>query len=668
MKQGDLYTMASSSIRAICAVSAIVGLSGLVASVSAQQIPAYDILPAETQAIVWVPDGQALVDGWDKTQLAKLAADPRVSPFFNEQRQEIEKRFVDAGWRLNVKPEDVKGFLTGQIAVSWMEVPETPRKPFAMSLLADVADDTAANSQLLAKIDKELLAQKATKAALQFADCEISKYTLPARPGQLLAQNTFYAIVRGFFIATDDEPLMHEIIGRIVGQLKTDDVLSNDEVFIAGRDLLKVSGEAQLEYFVRPLGFARVLRSIGGNRSKSNADMLAVLQNQGFGAIKCICGEVKVGGPPLDMLHRGYVYADIPLPMSAAILDFPNNASREVPNFVGKRIASLLVTNWNADEAFWKAEGLVDEIVGTKDVFKEVIEAIHKDTNGPQIDLANEVLPLFTNDIYSMSDSSEGPIDVNSRRNLIALKIRDTEKMANVIDRAMRNEPDTREVEFEGHTIWQVVQPGEDDDSGLDFGDDFGDVPTENTDDEQRWLSNWAITVYDGYLMFASHVEFIEEAITQAKLNMPSPLVEQPDFIRATSAIADTFGKQDASAWRVVRTDLALRVQYELFREGKIRQSQSMIASILDKVLQSDSEIEVPEQQVNGAALPPFQTVAGFLQPSAMLSRSTDNGWEFGSLLLSGPPANAQTNPGLDVSALSEIGTAHLSAGREPKR
>lgn len=167
--------------------------------------------------------------------------------------------------------------------------------------------------------------------------------------------------------------------------------------------------------------------------------MLAVLQNQGFEAIKCVCGEISLGLDALDISHQGYVLAERPLPKSAAMLDFPNKASHDVPSFVSENISSLLATNWNAKEAFWKVEGLVDELAGTPGVFHEVIEGIKVDPNGPRIDIEKEVLPHITNDIYSISDNKPGAADVDSRRNLIALRLINAAAMAKVLDHRHEN-------------------------------------------------------------------------------------------------------------------------------------------------------------------------------------------------------------------------------------
>jgi hypothetical protein len=630
-------------------------------SAAQQRKQAYDLFPDSAAAVVWVADGDRLAQQWERTQLYFLAKDSAFSPFFEEQRQAIEQRLIDAGWRLNVKPDDLANFTTGQIGLAWLELPQSTRKPFALALIADVDDAKVPNAQLLAKIEAELVARKATKALLSHQGVEIAKFTLPRRAGALLPEDGYYAIASGQFLSTDDESLMKDLISRIQGENVVGKVIAQDPDFIAGRQKAEITGEGQVEYFVRPLGIARVLRAIGGKRSRSNADMLAVLQNQGFEAIKCVCGEVAIGLDDLDFSHHGYVLAERPLPKSAAMLDFPNKASHEIPSFVGENISSLLATNWNAREAFWKVEGLVDELAGTPGVFHEVIEGIKVDPNGPRIDIEKEVLPHITNDIYSISDSKPGAADVDSRRNLIALRLINAAAMAKVLDRAMKNEPDAEPVEYKGHLIWKVVHREDEEvtDLAADFGGGFGGPPPTAADQPQPWLSNWAITVYGDFLMFASHAEMIEQAIEQAQTSNESPLVSESDYRRVAKAIAERFGGDDISAWQVVRTSIAYRVQYELFREGKLMDSQSMLASILDRLLQNEDEMRGKAQALDGKKLPPYDEVAKFLQPMGTVVRSTDSGWDFGAVMLSGK--GAPTTPDATLGKQASQGTARVS-------
>lgn len=620
-----------------------------------QQSSAYELLPSDTQAVVWIRSSDELAERWNRTQLAKLIEDESVAPFFNEQRQAIEKRFIEAGWRLNVQPEDLSEYATGQIAIAWSSKDTDPLKPFALALIADVDDDEQLNSQMMSKFESQLDPKKSQKSESSHRDVTITKYRLPPRPGELIHQDSYFAILQGTLISTDDADLIKQLIDRIKDG-SADSTLATDTDFIEGRKLAGVSGDGQIEYFVRPLGFAKILRSIGGERSKSDTDILAILETQGFTSIRCVCGEVGLGLEKLDVLHNGYVYADTPLPKSAGILDFANEVDWDVPSFVGEKISTFLSTNWNAGEAFWKAEGLVDAFAGTEGVFDEVIEGIKKDINGPQIDIENEFLPLLTNEIFSISDSKAGEATTDSRRNLIALKVKDTAKMAKLLKKAMKPEPDASEEEFQNVTIWKVEHPdnvGDENEFG-EFGgefDEFGGGGAGGDDAPEPWLNSWAIAAHGDFLMFASHEEMIKEAIQQAAIANVSPLTKSEDYKRVVNTIAEFFGNGNMSGWKLSRNQEAYRVQYELFRRGELKQSQSMLATILDRILDSESEIKNLDQKIQGNDLPEYSAISHYLQPSGVMARSTDKGWKFGSFMLGSRSPRS-------ISLVPQLGTA----------
>jgi hypothetical protein len=598
---------------------------------NAQNKNAYELLPNNCQAVVWIADTTELINSWGETQLAQLAADTAIRPFWEDQRQAVEKRFLDAGWRLNIKPQDLADVADGQFALAWME--RSGVKAFDLALIVDLVDDRKLVNDLLEKIGKQLRERQAETQKITFSDETITKYTLK-RPGELLAQETYYCVLGTQLLSADSEQLIKDLISRAKGLDTALPTLAADPVFIAGRAELAPSNAAHIEYFVRPIGFARVLRAIGGKRSNSSTDVLAVLQNQGFGAIKCVCGEIELGKANYDIKHRGFALADKPLPLSAAILDFPNKASADVPSFVTKNVSSMLVTYWNSQEAFWKAKGLVDDMAGQEGVFDEVIKGIKTDPNGPKIDIEAEVLPYITNDIYSITDTVE-PITTDSQRNLIAIRVSEPEKLAAVLRRAMRQEPDTEREPGE-QEIWKKVHRPDSSVESLDLDQQFGDfgAPPPAAADTP-WLSSWAITVYGDYFMFASHVDMIKDAIAQSKSGEESPFVKEPDVDRVRGALTAVFGAEPNSAWQILRSDRTYRMQYELFRKGELKKQEGMLASILDRLLQNNSEIKKNEaQRVDGQKLPEFEKISHYLQPSGLVMRSTDKGWEFGSLLL----------------------------------
>ncbi|GIW98639.1 MAG: hypothetical protein KatS3mg111_1972 [Pirellulaceae bacterium] len=624
---------------------------------------AYDLLPSDTQAVVWVRDGEELVDRWEQTQLARLAEDDAVAPFFEARRNEIRDRLMEAGWRLKIQPEDLADYSTGQLALAWSVKQDSPLKPYITMLLADVDDNPTINARMLADFDKQLQSDSTTKKTMDHRGITITHYRLPPRPGELLHQDTFVAIARGLLIVTDDQAMEEHLIDMALGERGSSATLSTDEVFQQSRQLASVDGRAQVEYFVRPLGFARLVRAMSGNRSKNSADILAILENQGFDAILGVAGQLVLGQEKLDIEHRGFVLVRQPLPKSAAALDFPNEVPREVPSFVTGRVATLVATSWNVEEAFWRLEGLVDDFAGTQGVFDEVIEGLKHDPTGPQVDVAADVLPNLTNDIYAVTDNKEGEVQVDSRRNMIAIRVKDSQKMQQVVDKAMKGEPDAERLEVAGHSIWKVVHREDQSVEGLDDFSEFGDFEDFGTDENaaseepEPLLSNWAITVYGDYLFFASHVEMIEQAIRQMEETDVSPLVEQRDYQRARAALEEVFGNDHACAWQVVRSDRAYRVQYELFRKGELRRSQSMLATILDRLLK-DEDLRKKDQVIKGEGLPEFDYIKKFLQPGATIVRTTADGWTFGSVLLSPAYDVADQGTSTDTARTSQTESA----------
>jgi hypothetical protein len=361
--------------------------------------------------------------------------------------------------------------------------------------------------------------------------------------------------------------------------------------------------------------------------------MLKVLTNQGFDRIQAVTGKVQLAAGDLDVQHECFILAPKPWPESVRILDFPNMADKNVPAWAGPNTASYLATAWNAKEAFWKAEGIVGEIAGDKDTFKIVIDGIETDPKGPQIDIRNDILPYVTNEIYALSDCIE-PITPDSRRSLIAIRITDSDKLTSVLDRIMKVEPDATPVDFEQNRIWVVAREEEADLASFGIDDDLNsfDESGDEEEEEQPWLNNWAIAIHGDFLMFSSHAEMIKDAI-KAKPGT-SPLVEQLDFARAQSKIESMSKGRPNCFWNIDRADLSFQMQYELFRQDKLPQSRSMLASIMDRILRPKKEMKEEVQQVKGDLLPPFEEIRKYLLPGGSVIETQADGWSIQSFVL----------------------------------
>lgn len=636
------------SVKRVCVLGAVyilnfafIGYEGTASGQDSSSV--VNMLPKAAQGYVRVIDMPRLRERWDKTELAKFAKDPALKSFWEDQRQDIETRLADAGWQLNIEAAKLVDVASGEAVLSWIANPENRRKPYALALIVDVAGRSKDTEELLGSVDKQLKAKGATAKSLKIAGESVLQYTLPRKPGELLLQETFYSVAKDRLIASDDLALVEKMLAAQV-KPSADSLTEDADYQTAIKRVDGLLNRGEIEYFVRPIGLARVIREISGKREGSRStDVLKVLEDQGFGNFKAVAGRVEVAADGMDMLHQGAVIAPKPLPGSAAIVNTPNEVSWTLPDWIVGDVSAIVNICWNIQDSFWKSEGLMDGLADSPGVFKQFVKGMAENETGPKVDIAKEVLPYLTNDIISMSDCKE-PITVDSRRTMIALRVTEPEKLFKVLERVMNNEPDAKLVEFEGHKLWKVVREDSGEaldidagDLGADFGE-FGDQPMQSKPEDEPWLSNWAITIYGDQLMFASHAELIQDSIVQAKSGKPSPLASDVEYVRARKAIEQLANGRNGCSWQVLRSDLSYRVQYELFREGKLPQSQSMVATIMERLTQPKKELRGKEkQQIDGTKLPPFDQIRGYLQPGGMMFESTDDGWVYTGFLLSAP-------------------------------
>jgi hypothetical protein len=601
---------------------------------TAETIQMVHLLPEETQGFVQVASLPQFVERWNQTQLGILGNDEKLADFWKTQREEIQKRFADAGWQLNLKAQELYEIATGQAGVAW--VAQTGPLPNSVCLVMDVSGKEKQAEALLERAGKQLLQKGASSKDSQVAGTAVREYTLPLKAGERRARSSFYSLTETQLFATDDLALLSNLINAYKkgGHEKP---LANEKTFVDTINKLDKSLESHdLQYFFRPIGFAKALRSISGRPASGEKDLLKVLENQGFGSILAIAGRIRLKNESFDLQHEAFVKLDEPVPEAVQLLDFPNTASFTLPNWVSDSASTVTSFAWNAEEAFWKVRPIVDEVAGRKGTFDEVIQSIHEDPLGPQIDVKKQVLPYLTNQFFIVTDT-EKPITIDSRRALVAIQVNDpNDELSKVLKRAMNNEPDAIQLEYRGHFLWKVHHEEEEYDLDVDTGEfnlDKAKKPgVEESDTEEGadtteapLLNNWAIAKFDNYLFFASHEGVIEAAMDAAMDGKgPSKFLEQADVAPAAKALdPDT----EKCAWRIIRLDRDFEMQYELFREGKLPQNQSIIATILDRILRPRDQAKDNIQKVKGDKLPPFDAIKDYLMPVGYSAQTTDEGW-----------------------------------------
>jgi hypothetical protein len=270
-------------------------------------------------------------------------------------------------------------------------------------------------------------------------------------------------------------------------------------------------------------------------------------------------------------------------------------------------------------------------------LWEDVLEGLKKDPKGPQLDLRKELIDHLGPRVSVLSDFRL-PITPASERLLFAIETKAPQQVAKAIAKSMKNDPTARRLEINGHEVWEIVE-----EEPIDVGVpeiQLGDVPSLppltnplksepddddlEEEDEQRLLPHAAVTVAHGHLLVASHLDFL------AKILQPDesfrPLSADIDY-RVVQAAIKEMGIEARCAQVFSRTDEEYRPTYELIRQGKMPESETLLARLLNAGFGTGKRLEPRKQKIDGSKLPDFEVVRRYLGPAGAVFSSEPEGW-----------------------------------------
>jgi hypothetical protein len=654
--------------------------------------PSKSLLPDTTKAYLSVPDVDLLREHWNETQLGKLFADPVMQPFVEDLKRQIREKLSQTNTRLGISWDDLEGVYGGEVCAALLQpwdatvaqarldaaVAEAEAKAEAAGkkseeieaakqaafkkatedldterrgqaaavLLVDVTEHVEQARDLLTKIAKNQAEKGAQQESLQIKGVDVVKFTWPLKQGQDVAQTAFYCIHEDQLVATDRQDVLANIISRFTEP--GTGLLADAAPFVETERVVdQAFGETppHVHWFLEPFGYAEISRVYNGGRKRRGADILRVLQNQGFTAIQGLGGKIALKTDEHDVLHRSLIYAPAverkpgdlgrtKYDLAARMLDFPNTDGLLPESWIPRGLGTYLTFNWKMEDAFWHAESIVNELAGD-DVFKDVIENIELDPHGPQINVAEEFTKHLGERATLISDYRL-PITPKSERIMVAIAVKDPATVMATVNKAMEKDPAAKKRVHEGHVIWELKnEDAEATEVKIEGFDDFGfDEPMDIQEEADKpFIPNSAVTVAHGHLLIASHVDYIVDVLqTPAEVDS---LRQAADYGVMVAALKKLGAGQD-SFQLFTRTDEAYRVTYELMRAGKMPESESVLGKLLNRMFASDEdeEEELREQEIDGDKMPEYELVRRYLGPAGLYLRTVDEGWTISGCLL----------------------------------
>jgi len=619
---------------------------------------AAELLPNTTKGFLSVPNMDECVRRFEATEIGKLARDPVMKPFADDLQAQLRTRFGNTTEKLGINWDDLQGAYHGEASLALIQPDNDPKK-HAVVMLVDTADEKDKLPEILRRIDDTMSARKATKKTGKVGSTALTVYELPRKKGQVGPREAIVFTLDRWFAATDDQATAAAIIHRYQQPQGSPDSLANlAEYKTVMSNLAAAAGPTapHVQWFVEPFPYAQIVRAATSGARPHDKQMLEIFRDQGFDAVRGVGGFVSFATGDHEVLHRTFVHApaDEQAPpgsryrLAARMLDFPNGKDFEAPNWVPQTVASYSNFNWKLRESFENSITLVDAIVNAEGFVEKVLESIRTDPNGPKIDLRKALINRLGTKVLVMSDYAL-PISPKSERLLFAAQIDDAPQVAAALETIFKDDPLADRRVIDGHTVWEI-RPEEDEELEelkVNFGNPAAD---DEADEEPLKIPNSAVTVEHNYLLAATSIEFLASVLNP--LPTDERITANPDFQAINDALA-ALGADAECCRFFARTDVTYRASYELIRQGKMPEAETVLGRLLNRLLGPEEEGVLRKQRINGQNLPPYEVVGKHLGPAGLFVRTLDEGWMMTGLTLK-PTHGATDESGARVTSRSE--------------
>lgn len=615
-------------------------------------VPAIELLPESVAGLVRVPNLPRFCEAWKKTHLGLLLEDESMQPYIDSQRERAIDYLESFGNKVGLRPQDLYDIASGEVVVAWLPFQNDKRRPFALCVVADIRGLKDKADQAVAKIDGDLIAGGWERTELEHRQQTIRVYNNKPKPGQLKIEQIAIWLDGTRIIAADRDTVVSDLLDAIAGEPKSSSIGQDaDFKTVLTRSAKAIrppmeegGGIVSAEWFARPFQMGRILRESFEIDRGNDVDILKLLENQGFDALKAAGGIFAIAGSRYDILHRGCILAPATSSepskylQAARMLQFPNMPAAQIPAWVHDEAASFNRLNLKIEEVFWASETLINEALGDE-IFRDIIDGIRDDEDGPQIDIAQNVLPNLDDQLIVISDNTT-PADLRSERMLVAIRVANAEAIKSAIRKAMEVEPDAILLEdLPGTEIWRVERGGEEEDFDKDLFKDLEiGFESDEAADSPPLLDHWAIAMVDQgpgsnspYLMFSNHSDLLILIAKRIREGVQGGLAKQDSIQQVRDSLAD-LGCSDPAFDRAVRLNLSLRAKYELLRQGKLKQSSSVMASFYRRFLADDEGDQT--DPLNVETLPPLEKIEQYLPNGGGYFETTEDGWTMTGFLL----------------------------------
>ena len=199
---------------------------------------------------------------------------------------------------------------------------------------------------------------------------------------------------------------------------------------------------------------------------------------------------------PRAVWHRSVVLSEELSEIPRNGLQFSNQPRDEPEPWVPADVASYASFQWNIPDAVPLVSSVIDGFVDSGQFTHDVLESIHSDPNGPQVDLERALIRLLGPRV-----STALAIGGDPHSWAVAIELQDAGAVAGTIDRIWERDPQARRYEEAGLVVYELLQ-------------EEPDLPSLPLVSHASWRAS-AMCVAHGQLLVASRFEDLQRLVTQ---------------------------------------------------------------------------------------------------------------------------------------------------------
>lgn len=663
-------------LRVLVLVCAVLG------TVSAQAAtpPSEHLLPSTTQGWLSIPDVSAARAAFQRTRFGQLLSDPALAEFLEGLKSEARAARDRRGSALELSIDDLERIAAGEAAIGMVPAAEAGGRP-GRAVLVDVTGREAQAAQLVDRIVADVVRRGSTETAFDYANIRMRRLTQNGGDELVVFQH------QGLLCLAGQARIAQEVAARLTAapnaalpRLAADPAFRYVQQRLAADPGTDRDAE-HLSWFIRPLGYAESVRAMQPRRDdlddEPRSDLLESLRVTGFEALQGAGGRITLDSPRYDSIQRIAIYAPNRPEWrdSMNLLSLTNGSDLEkLPAWIPTGLGSSIAVRIDLQKAFDHVGPIFDRVKGgpnSKGLWERTLRRVSSRRPGsPGVNIETQIVARLGQRAYIITDNKPLPqgelMGPNDERLLFAMPIvslpgdaglpQAEAAVADGIARILA--PDTMHVRREdklvpGQVIWSLLRDRNEgsvelDDVRIEFD---GQVNVQQAP-EVVDLEPAAVCVAHGYLFYATHVSMMGDILNNvaaAKVQGRSPrpsLSQSASYGAVVEAVNQEITRRNwnqVCLLRFAQTDEEMRGTYELLKQKRLRDSQSLVARSL-RSLPNLGRLDDDDADIDVQRLPNYDRLSGHLQPSGQVGVVEEHGWFIVAFTLAGQRPSDSAN------------------------